>query len=164
MLSLLPLCRTHDDRKSWRKHRLANRRTNKTTEQRTPPPSHQSAPSSPPKVFYMLPFLLKQALALHAAATSRTTPLRAQRPALPRAAWVLIFNQGSQTTDGGRDASAARQQQGLYCLWSRGVNSAVAFEERDGALRYAFKLKARGLGVPSPTLMTMAVREERMEV
>ncbi|CAM9283822.1 unnamed protein product, partial [Pylaiella littoralis] len=60
----------------------------------------------------------------------------AARPALPRAAWVLIFNQGSQTTDGGRDASAARQQQGLYCLWSRGVNSAVAFEERDGALRY----------------------------
>lgn len=36
----------------------------------------------------------------------------------------------------------------------------MAFQERDGALRYAFKLRARGLGVPGPTRVAMTVREE----
>lgn len=63
----------------------------------------------------------------------KTTPLRA--------AWVLIFNHGPK--------EAAHR--GLYCLWSDGINSVVAFEGRDGALRYALELKAQGLGLPGPT-------------
>ena len=68
--------------------------------------------------------------------------------------WVLIFDrQGSPGL-----SSPGCVQRGLYCLWSKGLNSAVAFQERDGALRYAFKLKARGLGVPGPTRVAMTVR------
>eukprot|EP00752_Nemacystus_decipiens_P011087 g9851.t1 len=69
---------------------------------------------------------------------------------LPRAVWILIFDQGSS-----QPSPPSCAQRGLYCLWSEGLNSAVAFQDRDGALRYAFKLNARGLGVPRPTRVAM---------
>ncbi|CBN77187.1 expressed unknown protein [Ectocarpus siliculosus] len=75
---------------------------------------------------------------------------RARSTLLPRAVWVLIFNQGS-----GSFSSSSEPQRGLYCLWSKGTNSALAFEEREGALRYAFKLKEKGLGIPRPTRVSM---------
>eukprot|EP00904_Undaria_pinnatifida_P009708 jgi/Undpi1/5868/HiC_scaffold_2.g01142.m1 len=64
-------------------------------------------------------------------------------PSLP--VWVLMFDSGPQSG----------AQRGLYCLWSNGVNSVVAFEGRDGALRYALELKAQGLGLPGPTRVTV---------
>ncbi len=72
--------------------------------------------------------------------------------------WVLIFS-----PKGSQPSSTFSAQRGLYCLWSNGLNSAVAFQERDGALRYAFKLKARGLGIPDPTRVAMTVRIELRE-
>ncbi|CAM9314102.1 unnamed protein product [Ectocarpus sp. 6 AP-2014] len=75
---------------------------------------------------------------------------RARSTLLPRAVWVLLFNQGS-----GPFSSSSEPQRGLYCLWSKGTNSALAFEEREGALRYAFKLKEKGLGIPRPTRVSM---------
>eukprot|EP00903_Cladosiphon_okamuranus_P007125 g6923.t1 len=83
---------------------------------------------------------------------SRNRAAAAPRSTLPRAVWVLIFDQGSPQLSYPRCAEPRR---GLYCLWSKGLNSAVAFQEREGALRYAFKLKARGLGAPGPTRVTM---------
>lgn len=59
--------------------------------------------------------------------------------------WVLMFDNGPRSG----------AQRGLYCLWSNGVNSVVAFEGRDGALRYALELKAQGLGLPGPTRFTV---------
>ncbi|CAB1097127.1 unnamed protein product [Ectocarpus sp. CCAP 1310/34] len=75
---------------------------------------------------------------------------RARPTLLPRAVWVLLFSQGS-----GSFGSSSEPQRGLYCLWSKGTNSALAFEEREGALRYAFKLKEKGLGIPTPTRVSM---------
>lgn len=63
----------------------------------------------------------------------------------PYVVWVLVFN----------DTPQLGAQQGLYCLWAENMNSIVAFEGREGALRYAMELKQQGLGLPSPTRIAM---------
>lgn len=55
------------------------------------------------------------------------------------------------------DGAEVGAHRGLYCLWANGSNSVVAFEGRDGALRYALELKAQGLGLPRPTRVAVKV-------
>ncbi|CAM9108495.1 unnamed protein product [Laminaria digitata] len=83
-----------------------------------------------------------------AAPTARATEGRSSAAARPGPlcpVWVLMFDSGSRSGE----------QRGLYCLWSNGLNSVVAFEGRDGALRYSLELKAQGLGLPGPTRVTV---------
>lgn len=70
-----------------------------------------------------------------------------------RAVWALVF--GSTLKDG--------DDRGLYCLWEGALNSVVAFETRDGALRYSLELKAQGLGMPSPTRIALQVEPCAMQ-